>query len=152
MRLLPALTLCFLSLPPLMDPSPAPLQGYIQHAGGLEFLRPFNDKYPQAVKLFKNPALKTRLQKLLGGNFGYLVKDIFQVEIPIRIEGDYFYAWGMQTHSGGNPSAKLIADLGKNKLYVEILKNKQTLFYAEDGSKSLPAPLDAWVNKQSANQ
>jgi hypothetical protein len=123
-----------------------------QNQGNLEFLRQYKGKYPHEVQLFKNPVLRKRLKKLMGSRFNYLINDIFQVETPIRLEGDYFYAWAMQTHSGGDPSAKLIADLGENKLYVEIQQGTQTLIYTEGGSKSIPKSLDAWVKAQSDTQ
>src|SRR5580658_881909 len=113
-----------------------PIQKSMAIQGDLDFLRKYNGKYPQEVKLFKNPVLKKRLQKLMGNQFNYLTEEIFQVETPIRVEGNFLYAWAMQTHSGGNPSAKLIADLGKDKLYIEILKDNKTLLYAEDSAKS----------------
>jgi hypothetical protein len=115
----------------------------------LNFLKPYNGKYPHDVKLFNNVTIRMRLQKLLGSQFNYLVKSIFQVETPIKIENNYFYAWAMQTHSGGDPSAKLLADIGKNILYVEIIKNNQTKIYAEDGSKTIPEELEEWAKKQS---
>jgi hypothetical protein len=120
-----------------------------QNGGNLDFLKKFDGKYPHEIQFFKNPALRTRLQKLMGKQYTFLVKEIFQVETPIRVEGNFFYVWGMQTHSGGNPSAKIIADIAKNKLYVEILKNEQTQIFAEDGSKAIPKDLESWVKKQS---
>jgi hypothetical protein len=121
-------------------------------AGNLNFLKPFNGKYPHDVLLFNNATFKLRLQKLLGTTeFNDLVKNIFQVETPIKIKNNFFYAWGMQTHSGGDPSATILADINKNILYVKIVKDKQTKIYAEDGSKTIPKDLDDWAKKQSGN-
>jgi hypothetical protein len=121
-------------------------------AGNLNFLKPFNGKYPHDVRLFNNATLKLRLQKLLGtAEFNYLVKNIFQVETPIKIENNLAYAWGMQEHSGGDPSATILADINKNILYVKIMKNNQTKIYAEDGSKTIPKELDDWAKKQAGN-
>jgi hypothetical protein len=119
--------------------------------GNLNFFKPFNGKYPHDVRLFNNATLKIRLQKLLGTEFSYLVKSIFQVETPVKIENNLVYVWGMQEHSGGDPSATILADIPKNILYVKIVKNKQTKIYAEDGSKTIPKDLDDWAKKQTGN-
>ena len=121
-------------------------------ANNLNFLKQYKDKYPHDVKLFANAAIKMRLQKMLGSTeFNYLVKNIFQVETPVKIENNFFYTWGMQTHSGGDPSATILAEINKNILYVKIVKDDQTKIYAEDGSKTIPKDLDDWAKKQSSN-
>jgi hypothetical protein len=120
-------------------------------AANLNFLKQYKGKYPGDVKLFANAALKKRLQKLLGTEFNYPVKSIIQVETPIKVENNFFYVWAMQAHSGGDPSATILADISKNVLYVKIIKDAQTKIYAEDGSDPIPKDLENWSRKQSSN-
>lgn len=117
----------------------------------LGFMRDYNGKYAYDVKLFNNPRFKTRLRKLLGGQYSYFIKSIWQVEIPIKIENDFLYTWAMQAHSGGDPAATLLADFHTNTLYIEIVKDHKTTLYAEDGSKAIPKPLDDWAKTLSSH-
>ena len=122
-----------------------------QQSGSLNFLKQYNGKYPHDVNLFSNPDLKATLQKLLGTQFTYLVKNIFQTEAPVKIANNFVYLWGMQDNSGGDPSATILADVGGNILYVKILKDNQTKIYAEDGSGAVTKEVDDWAQKQSPN-
>jgi hypothetical protein len=119
-------------------------------ADSLNFLRQYNGKYALEAKLFNNTIVRKRLEKLLGNQYHFLTKSTWQVETPVRVEKDFFYAWAMQTHSGGDPSATLLADLHKNIFYVEIVKGGHTTTYAEDGSKTVPEALKEWAKKQVA--
>jgi len=112
----------------------------------LDFLNTFDKKYPYETKLLDNPILKTRLRKMLGTQYDFM-KSIWQVETPIEITDGIFYAWGMQAHSGGDPSAVLMADINKNVLYVGIRKDKQQKFYSEDGG-NVPQGLKDWAHDQ----
>jgi len=122
-----------------------------QQSANIEFLKQYNGKYSYEVKLFNNAVIKQRLQKLLGAQFNYLVKSIWQVETPIKVENNFVYAWAMQAHSGGDPAATLLADISKNILYVKIVKGNQTKIYSEDGSNTVPKELEDWAKKQISN-
>ena len=111
----------------------------------LDFLRKFDNKYPYEVKLLDNPILKKRLKKMLGSQYDFM-KGNWQVETPIEITNGLFYAWGMQSHSGGDPSAVIMADISKNVLYVGIRKDSQEKIYSEDGSNA-PRRLQDWANE-----
>ena len=108
----------------------------------LSFLADLNGQYPYQVKLLNNPVLKRRLTKMLGSRFQFL-KSIWNVETPIEINNNLFYAWAMQTHSGGDPSAVIMADLSKNVLYVGIRENGKTKIYSEDRTEA-PQKLKDW--------
>lgn len=108
----------------------------------LDFLAELNGKYPYDVKLLDQPVLKKRLQKMLGVKYRFL-KSIWQVETPIEVDNNVLYAWAMQTHSGGDPSAVIMADISKGVLYAGIRENGKTKIYSEDGSEA-PKKLQDW--------
>ncbi len=111
--------------------------------GNLSFLKSCNGKYPFDVKLIDKPAMKKRLQKLLGlPQFDYMKKNLVDVATPIKVKGGYFYSWSMQAHSGNEFGATIMADIGKNVLYVIIRKDSQDQLYSEDGSAVPKALLD----------
>jgi len=115
-------------------------------ANALAFLNTYDKKYPHDISLLDNDTLIPRLSKLIGPEYSYL-KNIWQVETPIEVNKGMFYAWGMQAHSGGDPSAVLMADINKNVLYVGIRKNGEEKIYTEDSSKAPQRLLD-WANEQ----
>jgi hypothetical protein len=107
----------------------------------LNFLKSMRGKYPFAVKLLDKPAMKTRLEKLLGSTeFNYMKKNLVDVATPIKVKNGYFYSWAMQAHSGNDFGATTMADISKNVLYVIIRKDSQEKTYSEDGS-AVPKPL-----------
>jgi len=112
----------------------------------LDFMKKLNGKYPYEVKLLNNSVLKKRLKKMLGSQYDYM-KNIWEVQSPIEINNGLFYAWAMQAHSGGDPSAVLMVDFNKNVLYVGIRKDKQEKIYSEDGSDA-PQKIQDWANEQ----
>ena len=118
-----------------------------KHQGNnIRFLADYDGEDPSAVDLLNQPVLKRRLRKLLGTQYSY-VKGIWEVEAPMEVEDGLFYASAMQAHSGGDPSAVLMADIGRNTLYVGIRQEQQVQLYAEDGG-DVPAKLQAWANEE----
>jgi len=111
----------------------------------LNYLISLNGKYPYDVKLLDNPKLKPRLEKLMGNQYEFL-KNIWQVETPIEITDTFFYTWGMQAHSGGDPGAVLMVNLLRNVLYVGVRKDKHVKIYSEDSS-DVPKRLKDWSNE-----
>lgn len=112
----------------------------------LNFLLPFNKKYGFEVELLDHPVLESRLEKLLGASEWEFLQDIWQVETPIEIENNMFYAWAMEKHSAGDPSAVIMADISKNILYVGIRKDGKVKFYTENNSP-VPQRLKKWAEE-----
>jgi len=112
-----------------------------QSTGNLNFLSKMDGKYPFDVKLIEKPALKSRLQKLLGATeYDYMKKNLRDVATPIKVKKGYFYSWAMQAHSGNEYGATIMADIEKNVLYVVIRRDSQDKMYSENGGP-LPTAL-----------
>ena len=114
-------------------------------SGELNFLLKYNGKYPFEIKLLSNPTLKKRLQQLLGVQQYKFVDEIMEVQIPIEVKDGLFYAEGMQAHSGGDPSAVIMADISKDILFVGIFKDGKATFFAEENAE-LPLKLKEWAH------
>ena len=112
----------------------------------IAFLNDLAGKYPYAIKLLEKPTLKRRLQALLGKEYDF-VTSIYDTQGPIKVEDGFFYSWGMKAHSGGDPSAMIMADLEEDVLYVRIFKDGAEKLYSEDDSM-LPPTLQTWVAAQ----
>ena len=104
-------------------------------ADTLDFLREFNGKYPNDVKLLDNLTLKLRLQKLLGNRYAFL-KETWAVETPIEIKNNIFVASGCQTHNCSSTNFIIVVDLSKKVIYAGIREEEKVKLYAEDGSSN----------------
>ena len=111
----------------------------------LDFLNNFDGKYPIPAELFEIPLLKERLESMLDSEYSFMIS-IWETESPIEISNGLFYAWGMKAHSGGDPSAVIMADIKKNVLFVGIKQDGYVKLSSEDGSKA-PQKLIDWSNE-----
>ncbi len=111
-------------------------------ASTLEFLEAFKDRYPNEVNLIRIPQIETRMRKLMGKEYDYVIS-IWEVEIPMEVLNGEFYAWAMQAHSGGDQSAVLMADIKKDKLFMGVRNGASVKLYAED-TADIPKRLLEW--------
>ena len=101
----------------------------------LDFLKKFNGKYPNDVKLFDNLTLKLRLQKLLGNRYTFL-KETWAVENPIEIKNNIFIATGCQTHNCGSTNFIIVIDFSNKVVYAGIREEEKVKLYSENGSSN----------------
>lgn len=111
----------------------------------LVFLMSFKDKYPYDCQLLDNQVTGPRLKQLLGERFDYL-KSIWNVETPIEIQDSFLYAWAMMEQSGGDPSAVIMADIAKDKLFAGIRENGKVKLYSETDT-IYPDRLKQWARE-----
>lgn len=112
----------------------------------LSYIMKFNNKYPYEVNFLEDSLISLRLKKLLNKKYDFL-KKIFEVQTPIRVENFWFYSWGMQTHSGGDPSAIIVIDIKENLIYVELKENDEVKFYSEN-KQDMPIDLYKWAHDE----
>ncbi len=110
----------------------------------LDFLRPYKGEYAHDIKLLENKKLKTRLEELMGKDKYTWMETNWQVTTPIEVENDWFYAWGMKAHEGGDPGMVIMADLQNNVLYV-ALKNQGEDSYFSENNASAPPRMQKWM-------
>jgi hypothetical protein len=115
---------------------------YSRPIDSLTFLRSYNGKYPYQVKLLDHPALKRRMEKLLGSRFAFL-KKTWAVEIPMKVSGNQFSASACQTHNCSSTNFMIVVDLAKNVLYAGIREEGKVTLYSEDGSHN--EIMDNWA-------
>ncbi len=119
--------------------------GNLGSNSSLDYLR----EYASTQKdIFANAAFVARIKKLMGKELKW-VKDYWEMTLPVVVENGLFYQWGMQRHNGGYNEATILADINKNTLYVQLLKEGKTYYFAEDGQKSIPAYLSKWATEVS---
>ena len=109
----------------------------------MAFLRKLQGKYPFDVKLFNSQSLTTRLKKLLGNRYQFMIST-WAVEVPIEVKNNLFVANGCEQHNCGATNFIIVYDFTKNNLSVGIREEDKVNTYSEDGSNS-PRVLQ-WVN------
>ncbi|MDI9873832.1 hypothetical protein [Flectobacillus rivi] len=109
----------------------------------MTFLRKLQGKYPFDVKLFNSQSLTTRLKKLLGNRYQFMVST-WAVEVPIEVKNNLFVANGCEQHNCGATNFIIVYDFTKNNLSAGIREGDKVNTYSEDGSNS-PRVMQ-WVN------
>lgn len=126
-------------------------QTYEQHKkqksdnNSLEFLRKYNGKYPDDVKLLDNSKLKIRLVQLIGNKRYQYMKKIWAVEEPVLVNGNTFKASGCQAHNCDMTNFIIIVDLKKDKLYVGYKVEDNVEKFGND--KIYPLEIFNWESK-----
>lgn len=103
----------------------------ISNASEISFLADFKGKYPYSVKLFQIPVLATRLKKMLGGNYKFMIEN-WDVEDPIDVTDNYLLTSGFRTESCCDPYFFFMADITNDALYVGISKNGILKIFTEN--------------------
>jgi len=124
---------------PTHTATPTPSPGASPRAEAmLSTLRKSAGKYPYEVKLLENSELRTRLTKLLGGEWPDM-KANWNVEIPIEIEGPVFKASACQAHNCAANNYVMFVDLDNDNINVyHIEEDKGAKTYFEKGRIALP--------------
>ena len=109
----------------------------------LAYLKNYNEKYPNEVKLFSKPQFVNRVKALTGVRYS-LLKKYWNVESPIEIVADNFIAYACQAHNCDVTNFMIIYDFKNDKMYVGIREEEKAKTYSENGT-SIPPRLDEWV-------
>ena len=113
-------------------PSPTPAK-----PGIVSVLKKSTGKYPEDIKLLENAEMKYRLKKLLGKDFPDM-KANWNVETPMRIEGDVFMASGCEQHNCGSNMYLMFIDLRRDNINIFHVNDEGTKHYFEHGEIALP--------------
>jgi len=111
----------------------------------LSYLKRFDGKYPNEVKLLSDKLLAKRLRVLIKNKYQFLLKT-WAVETPIEIKNNVLYAWGCQEHNCDNTNFIIAIDLKKNVVYVGIRQHDIVNTYSEDGSSN--ASVINWAGRK----
>jgi uncharacterized membrane protein len=106
----------------------------------LDELNRFAGTGPNAVGLFKDPAIKKRLEDLLGAAMPTFV-DNMKVQAPLMKNAGVFYVTGNKAHEGGSDTAVFLADPATDTIEV-ILVTHGTRQDLKEGGRDVPLPAD----------
>ncbi|MDR4952144.1 hypothetical protein REB14_08170 [Chryseobacterium sp. ES2] len=89
-------------------------------------------KYPHDIKFFEDKGISERLKKLIGAEYGEMVKN-FNVESPIASENGIYKLTGCKQHDCPGYATSIFYDAKNDNLNVSIDKNGKATEFAEKG-------------------
>ena len=105
----------------------------------LDELNRFTGTWPNTVELFKDPAIKKRLEELLGGTMQTFL-DNMKVQGPLMKDAGVFYVTGNKAHEGGSDDAVFLADPATDTIGVILFTHGTRKDFKEGGRDvTLPA-------------
>ncbi|MEO5783812.1 MAG: hypothetical protein ABIQ07_11095 [Ginsengibacter sp.] len=113
----------------------------------LAYLKTYDKRYPNEVKLFSKPQFLNRVKALTGTRYA-LLKRYWDLEIPIEITAGSFIAYACQQHNCDVTNFMIIYDFANDKMYVGIREEDKVKTYSENGN-SFPARLNQWATNNN---
>ena len=96
-------------------------------------------------ELLKNPAIVTRMKKLLGEKYGSFMES-FETLNPITRRGNFLFSSGCLIHACTHLESAIAIDLINKTIHVAIFRQiEKTKFFNEDG-KATPKVIRDWAN------
>lgn len=98
-------------------------------------------------ELLENPAIKTRLKRLLGAKNYEAFTASFETVSPIGKKGALLFSSGCIIHGCSNAESAIAVDLMNNTIHAAIYdRTKPTKFFNENGRKT-PKVIRDWANR-----
>ncbi|WP_313360135.1 hypothetical protein [Empedobacter sp.] len=119
------------------------LQTNIEAVESLQFLKRFNGKHPEEIKLFQHPIVVKRLKNLLKDRYIFL-REKWNNASAIEIKNDVFEAWACEQNNCGSTNFIIVIDFLKDVIYVGIREEGVERIYSEDDSSNIE--LVNWIN------
>lgn len=111
----------------------------------LDELNRFAGAYPQAVRVWKDPAIEARLEALLGKALPAFLANM-KVESPVMKDGGIFYVTGSAPHRGGLDSAVFLADPATDTINAIVFVNAARRDFKEGGRDvAIPAEVATMI-------
>jgi hypothetical protein len=96
-------------------------------------------------KFLNNPAIKTRMKKLLGKEYA-LFMESFETLNPITKKGNFLFSSGCLIHACTHLESAIAIDLINKTIHVAIFRqNEKDKYFNEDG-KATPKVIRNWAN------
>lgn len=107
---------------------------------GLSSLKTKKDKTATEIKLWQNKEFTSRLEKLMGADYKPM-KENWNVETPMEVEGDVLKLTGCEQHNCGDNQYWLYIDTATDNINVFHNLNGKLTPYKEKGEIKLPKNL-----------
>jgi hypothetical protein len=99
-------------------------------------------------RLLKNPAIKARMQKLLGKRYASFMES-FETLNPITKEGNLLFSSGCLIHACTHLESAIAVDLVGRTIHAAIFRQDEKTRYFNEGGKATPKVIRDWANNLS---
>src|SRR5436305_655295 len=98
--------------------------------------------------LLKNPAIKARMEKLLGKQYASFMES-FETLIPVAKRGKFLFSTGCLIHACTHLESAIAIDLVNKTIHLAIFRqNEKTRYFNEDGRRT-PEVIRDWASNLS---
>jgi len=98
--------------------------------------------------LLKNPAIQTRLKKLLGNKYDSFMES-FETLNPVTRDGNLLFSSGCLLHACTHLEAAIAVDLVNGTLHAAIFRQDEKTGYFNEGGRATPKVIRDWANHLS---
>ena len=95
--------------------------------------------------LLKNPAIQTRMKKLLGTNYDSFMES-FETLNPITRNRDFLFSSGCLIHACTHLESAIAVDLVNLTIHAAIFHQDEKTRYFNEGDRATPEVIENWAN------
>lgn len=95
--------------------------------------------------LLKNPAIQTRMKKLLGNKYDSFMES-FETLTPVTREGHFLFSSGCLIHACTHLESAIAVNLTGNTIHAAIFRQDEKTRYFNEGGKATPGVIRDWAN------
>jgi len=95
--------------------------------------------------LLKNPAIQTRIKRLLGNLYDSFMES-FETLSPVTREGDFLFSSGCLIHACAHLESAIAVDLTNNTIHAAVFRQTERTRYFNEGGRATPKAVRDWAN------
>jgi hypothetical protein len=99
--------------------------------------------------LLKNPAIKARMEKLLGSKQYASFMESFETLTPVTKRGTFLFSTGCLIHACTHLESAIAIDLVNKTIHVAIFRQNEKTRYFNEDRKRTPEVIRDWANNLS---
>jgi hypothetical protein len=95
--------------------------------------------------LLKNPAIQTRMKKLLGNKYDSFMES-FETLNPVTKKRSFLFSSGCLIHACGHLESAIAVDLVNRTIHAAIFRQDEKTRYFNEGGRAAPKIIRDWAN------
>jgi hypothetical protein len=95
--------------------------------------------------LLKNPAIQTRMRKLMGDKYASFMES-FETLSPVARRGDFLFSSGCLIHACTHLESAVAVDLVNGTIHAAIFRRGEKTRYFNEGGKPTPEVVRGWAD------
>jgi hypothetical protein len=104
-----------------------------------------------SLDLLNDPAIKTRLEKLLGASYEAFLAS-FETVTPVEKKGQFLFSSGCIIHGCGSAESAIVIDLDNNTIHAAIYDRAKLTGYFNERGRKTPKVIKDWAKHLAAKK